>query len=38
MAEFSSLKWYVTDEWSYRLDMDITGVKAEVVERIGYLP
>ncbi len=38
MAERGSLNWYCTDYWSDRLDMDITGLKAEVGERIGYRP
>ncbi|QSP95392.1 GMP/IMP nucleotidase [Marinobacter salinisoli] len=38
MAERGSLNWYCTDYWSNRLDMDITALKAEVAERIGYRP
>ncbi|MCL7942897.1 GMP/IMP nucleotidase [Marinobacter sp. ATCH36] len=38
MAERGSLNWYCTDYWSNRLDLDITGLKAEVGDRIGYLP
>ncbi|MDF0751717.1 GMP/IMP nucleotidase [Marinobacter sp. 71-i] len=38
MAERGSLNWYCTDYWSDRLDLDITGLKAEVGERIGYRP
>ncbi|MFN2360879.1 MAG: GMP/IMP nucleotidase [Marinobacter sp.] len=38
MAERGSLNWYCTDYWSNRLELDITGLKAEVGERIGYRP
>lgn len=38
MAERGSLNWYCTDYWSDRLELDITGLKAEVAERIGYRP
>jgi GMP/IMP 5'-nucleotidase len=38
MAERGSLNWYCTDYWSNRLSLDITGLKAEVGERIGYRP
>ncbi|TGN38888.1 GMP/IMP nucleotidase [Marinobacter confluentis] len=38
MAERGSLNWYCTDYWSNRLALDITGLKAEVGERIGYRP
>lgn len=38
MAERGSLNWYCTDYWSNRLNLDITGLKAEVGERIGYRP
>lgn len=38
MAERGSLNWYCTDYWSDRLNLDITGLKAEVGERIGYRP
>lgn len=38
MAERGSLNWYCTDYWSERLSLNITGLKAEVGERIGYLP
>jgi len=38
MAERGSLNWYCTDYWSERLAMDITGLKSEVSDRIGYLP
>ncbi|MDK9556186.1 GMP/IMP nucleotidase [Marinobacter sp. M216] len=38
MAERGSLNWYCTDYWSDRLALDITGLKAEVGDRIGYRP
>ncbi|KAA1172728.1 GMP/IMP nucleotidase [Marinobacter salinexigens] len=38
MAEHGSLNWYCTDYWSERLALDITGLKAEVGDRIGYRP
>lgn len=38
MSERGSLNWYCTDYWSSRLSLDITGLKAEVGERIGYRP
>ena len=38
MAERGSLNWYCTDYWSERLSLDITGLKAEVGDRIGYRP
>lgn len=38
MAERGSLNWYCTDYWSDRLSLDITGLKAEVGEKIGYRP
>ncbi|MBZ2169374.1 MULTISPECIES: GMP/IMP nucleotidase [Marinobacter] len=38
MAERGSLNWYCTDYWSERLNLDITALKAEVGERIGYRP
>lgn len=38
MSERGSLNWYCTDYWSNRLALDITGLKAEVGERIGYRP
>jgi putative hydrolase of the HAD superfamily len=38
MSERGSLNWYCTDYWSDRLALDITGLKAEVGERIGYRP
>jgi len=38
MAQSGSLNWYCTDYWSNRLSLDITGLKAEVGERIGYRP
>lgn len=38
MAERGSLNWYCTDYWSDRLQVDITGLKAEVSDRIGYRP
>lgn len=38
MAEKGTLNWYCTDYWSERLAMDITGLKSEVGDRIGYRP
>ena len=38
MAERGTLNWYCTDYWSDRLRLDITALKAEVGERIGYRP
>lgn len=38
MAEQGTLNWYCTDYWSDRLAMDITGLKAEISDRIGYRP
>ncbi|HDZ39065.1 MAG TPA: GMP/IMP nucleotidase [Marinobacter sp.] len=38
MAERGTLNWYCTDYWSERLAIDITGLKAEVGDRIGYRP
>ncbi|MDI9243962.1 GMP/IMP nucleotidase [Marinobacter sp. CHS3-4] len=38
MAERGSLNWYCTDYWSERLAVDVTGLKAEVGDRIGYRP
>lgn len=38
MAERGSLNWYCTDYWSERLSLDITALKAEVGDRIGYRP
>lgn len=38
MAERGSLNWYCTDYWSERLALDITELKAEVGDRIGYRP
>lgn len=38
MSERGSLNWYCTDYWSDRLSLDITALKAEVGERIGYRP
>ncbi|MGO1499815.1 MAG: GMP/IMP nucleotidase [Marinobacter sp.] len=38
MAERGTLNWYCTDYWSERLAMDITGLKSEVGDRIGYRP
>ncbi|MDX1756909.1 MAG: GMP/IMP nucleotidase [Marinobacter sp.] len=37
-AERGSLNWYCTDYWSDRLNLDITGLKAEVGDRIGFRP
>jgi putative hydrolase of the HAD superfamily len=38
MAERGSLNWYCTDYWSEKLSMDITSLKAEVSNLIGYRP
>ena len=38
MAERGSLNWYCTDYWSKRLSVDITLLKQEVSDRIGYRP
>lgn len=38
MAERGSLNWYCTDYWSQKLSVDITGLKAEVGDRISYRP
>ncbi|WP_372964182.1 GMP/IMP nucleotidase [Marinobacter sp.] len=38
MAERGTLNWYCTDYWSDRLSIDITRLKQEVSERIGYRP
>lgn len=38
MAERGTLNWYCTDYWSERLALDITGLKAEVGDRIAYRP
>ncbi|MDY6815920.1 MAG: GMP/IMP nucleotidase [Pseudomonadota bacterium] len=38
MAERGSLNWYCTDYWSEKLSVDITRLKAEVGDRIGYRP
>ncbi|MFV8569665.1 GMP/IMP nucleotidase [Marinobacter sp. SBS5] len=38
MAERGTLNWYCTDYWSERLSVDITQLKAEVGDRIGYRP
>lgn len=38
MAQRGSLNWYCTDYWSDQLAVDITGLKAEVGDRIGYRP
>ncbi|EMP54739.1 HAD-superfamily hydrolase [Marinobacter santoriniensis NKSG1] len=38
MAERGSLNWYCTDYWSEKLSVDITALKAEVGDRIGYRP
>ena len=38
MAERGTLNWYCTNYWSDRLAMDITGLKSEVGDRIGYRP
>ena len=38
MAERGTLNWYCTDYWSDRLAMDITSLKSEVGDRIGYRP
>ncbi len=38
MAERGTLNWYCTDYWSERLSVDITRLKAEVGDRIGYRP
>lgn len=38
MAERGSLNWYCTDYWSEKLSVDITGLKAEIGDRIGYRP
>lgn len=38
MAQRGSLNWYCTDYWSERLKLDITALKAEVGDRIGYRP
>ncbi|RBW49192.1 GMP/IMP nucleotidase [Marinobacter sp. F3R11] len=38
MAEKGTLNWYCTDYWSERLAMDITNLKSEVGDRIGYRP
>ena len=38
MAERGTLNWYCTDYWSKKLSLDITGLKAEVSDRIGYRP
>ena len=38
MAERGSLNWYCTDYWSERLSLNITQLKAEVGNRIGYRP
>ncbi|MGO1461481.1 MAG: GMP/IMP nucleotidase [Marinobacter sp.] len=38
MAERGTLNWYCTDYWSDRLTMDITGLKSEIGDRIGYRP
>lgn len=37
-AEQGSLNWYCTDFWSERLALNVTDLKAEVRERIGYRP
>lgn len=38
MAERGSLNWYCTDYWSEKLSLDITSLKAEVGNLIGYRP
>ena len=38
MAERGTLNWYCTDYWSDRLALDITALKSEVGDRIGYRP
>lgn len=37
-AQQGTLNWYCTDYWSERLKLDITGLKAEVGDRIAYRP
>ncbi|WP_148864614.1 GMP/IMP nucleotidase [Marinobacter fonticola] len=37
-SEKGSLQWYCVDYWSDRLDVDITALKREVADRIGYRP
>lgn len=37
-AERGTLNWYCTDYWSDRLSLDITGLKAEVGDRIAWRP
>jgi putative hydrolase of the HAD superfamily len=38
MAERGSLNWYCTDYWSEKLSLDITSLKSEVSNLIGYRP
>jgi putative hydrolase of the HAD superfamily len=38
MAERGSLNWYCTDYWSEKLSLDITSLKSEVGNLIGYRP
>ena len=38
MAERGTLNWYCTDYWSNRLALDITELKSEVGDKIGYRP
>jgi len=38
MAERGSLNWYCTDYWSDKLSLDITSLKSEVGNLIGYRP
>lgn len=38
MAEKGTLNFYCTDYWSNRLAMDITRLKSELGDRIGYRP
>jgi len=38
MSERGSLNWYCTDYWSEKLSLDVTFLKAEVGDRIGYRP
>lgn len=38
MAERGTLNWYCTDYWSERLSVNITALKTEVCDRIGYRP
>lgn len=38
MAQKGTLNWYCTDYWSERLALDVSGLKAEIGDRIGYRP